>query len=49
MKLILDVKETNAMQCNVLECIQKSPDWVENEINNNSLKSNTKDYGGKTH
>jgi hypothetical protein len=38
-------------------CIQKFPDWVNNEINNNnnnnnskhSLESNTKGYGGKTH
>jgi hypothetical protein len=34
-------------------CIQKFPDWVDNEINNNnnkhSLRSNTKGYGGKTH
>jgi len=34
-------------------CIQKFPDWVDNEINNNTnkhlLRSNTKDYGGKTH
>jgi len=32
-------------------CIQKFPDWVHNEINNNkhSLRSNTKGYGGKTH
>jgi hypothetical protein len=32
--------------------IQKFPDWVDNEINNNnkhSLKSNTKGYGGKIH
>jgi hypothetical protein len=32
-------------------CIQKFPDWVDNERNNNnkhSLKSNTKSYGGKT-
>jgi hypothetical protein len=32
--------------------IQKSPDWVDNEINNNnkhSLRGNTKGYGGKTH
>jgi hypothetical protein len=31
-------------------CIQKSPDWVDNEINNNnkhSLRSNTKAYGSK--
>jgi hypothetical protein len=31
--------------------IQKFPDWVDNEINNNnkySLRSNTKGYGGKT-
>jgi len=32
-------------------CIQKFWDWVSNEINNNkhSLRSNTKDYGSKTH
>jgi hypothetical protein len=36
-------------------CIQKFPDWVDTEINNNnnndehSLRSNTKCYGGKTH
>jgi hypothetical protein len=34
-------------------CIQKFPDWVDNEINNKnnklSLRSNAKDYGGKTH
>jgi hypothetical protein len=34
-------------------CIQKFPDWVDNEIyaynNKNSLRSNTKGYGGKTH
>jgi hypothetical protein len=32
-------------------CIQKFPDWVDNEINNNnkhSLRSSTKGYGGKT-
>jgi hypothetical protein len=32
--------------------IQKFPDWVRNEINNNyehSLRSKTKGYGGKTH
>jgi hypothetical protein len=34
-------------------CIQKFPDWVDNETNNNnnkhSLRSNTKGYVGKTH
>jgi hypothetical protein len=34
-------------------CIQKFPDWVDEEINNNnnkhSLRSNTKGYGGKIH
>jgi len=34
-------------------CIQKFPDWVDNEIyaynNKDSLRSNTKGYGGKTH
>jgi len=32
-------------------CIQKFPDGVDNEINNNkhSLRSNTEGYGDKTH
>jgi hypothetical protein len=35
-------------------CIQKFPDWLDNEINNtneskHSLTSNAKGYGGKTH
>jgi hypothetical protein len=40
-------------------CIQKFPDWIDKEINNNnnnnndnnkhSLRSNTKGYGGKTY
>jgi hypothetical protein len=34
-------------------CIQKFPDWVDNEIdaynNKYSLWSNEKSYGGKTH
>jgi hypothetical protein len=33
-------------------CIQKFPDWVENETSNNnkhSLENNTKAYGNKTH
>jgi hypothetical protein len=33
-------------------CIQKFPEWVDNEINNNnkhSFRSNTKGYSGKTH
>jgi len=34
-------------------CIQKFPDWVDNEIhaykNNHSLRINTKGYDGKTH
>jgi hypothetical protein len=37
---------------NIRGCIQKFPDWVDNEINNNNkplLRSNTKGYGGKTH
>jgi hypothetical protein len=38
----------------IRRCIQKFPDWVDNEINNknnneNSLWSNTKGDGGKTH
>jgi hypothetical protein len=38
---------------NIRECIQKYPDWVDNEVyaynNKHSLRSNTKGYGGKTH
>jgi len=37
---------------NLRGCIQKFPDWVDNEINDNnkhSLRSNTKCYGGKIH
>jgi hypothetical protein len=33
-------------------CVQKFPDSVDNEIHNNnkhSFRSNTKDYGNKTH
>jgi len=34
-------------------CVQKFPDWVDNEIyaynNERSLRSDTKGYGGKTH
>jgi hypothetical protein len=34
-------------------CIQKFPDWIDNEIysynNKYPLRSNTKGYGGKTH
>jgi hypothetical protein len=34
-------------------CIQKFPDWVDNEIyaynNKHSFRSETKVYGGKTH
>jgi hypothetical protein len=40
----------------VRRCIQKFPDWVDNEMNNNnnnnnkhSLRSNKKGYGVKTH
>jgi hypothetical protein len=32
-------------------CIEKFPDWVDNEVNNNelSLRSNANGYGYKTH
>jgi hypothetical protein len=35
----------------IRECNQKFPDWVDNDINNkkHSSRSNTKNYGGKTH
>jgi len=37
----------------IRECIQKFPDWADNEIyaykNEHSLRSNTKGYGGKTY
>jgi hypothetical protein len=50
MKFVSNVIEI--LMNNVRGCIQKFPDWVDNEINNNnkhSLRSNTKGYGGKTH
>jgi hypothetical protein len=38
---------------NIRRCIQKFPDWVDNEINNDknkhTLRSNIKGYGNKTH
>jgi len=40
------------VKANVHGCIQKFPDWANNEMNNNnkhSLGSNTKGYGCKTH
>jgi hypothetical protein len=41
------------LQIQIRGCIQKFPDWVDKEVNNNnnkpSLRSNTKGYGGKTH
>jgi hypothetical protein len=37
-------------QAEVRGCKQKFQDWVDNEINNkHSLRSNTKDYGGRIH
>jgi hypothetical protein len=43
--------QQDKLKNNVRECIQKFPDSVDNEINNNkhSLRSNTNGYGGKTH
>jgi hypothetical protein len=53
-KFVIAVSERgqwSVLYSTVRGCIQKFPDWVDNEINNNkhSLRSNTKDYGGKTH
>jgi hypothetical protein len=40
----------NVSSGEVRGCIQKFPDWVDNEINNkHSLRSKTKSYSGKTH
>jgi hypothetical protein len=48
-----DVRSTSRPILDIQGCIQKYPDSVDNEINNNnnkhSLRSNTKGYGGKTH
>jgi hypothetical protein len=42
-----------SLQFKLWGCVQKFPDWVDNEIygynNKHSLRSNTKGYGGKTH
>jgi hypothetical protein len=52
----LQVKEKNThtrTKARARGCIQKFPDWVDNEIyaylRYYSLRSNTKDYGDKTH
>jgi hypothetical protein len=46
------LKKKYRVQC-LRGCIQKYPDWVDNERNNNKnrhpFRSNTKGYGGKTH
>jgi hypothetical protein len=45
------LKEKSKIQKFIRGCIQKFPDWANNEINNNnkhSLRNNTKGYGGKT-
>jgi hypothetical protein len=48
-------KRLNEVYDSLRGYIQKFPDWVDNEVNNNSnndkhsLRSNTKDYGGKTY
>jgi hypothetical protein len=45
-------QQTSAAVPGTQGCIQKFPDWVDNEINNNNkylFSSNTKGYGGKTH
>jgi hypothetical protein len=47
-----DKQLLNRAQNMIRGYIQKFPDWVDNEINNNnkrSLKSNIKGYDGKTH
>jgi len=45
--------EEDCTWTNILGCIQNYPDWVDNDKddynNKHSLRSNTKDYGGKTH
>jgi hypothetical protein len=42
-------QKRSVSRCKIRVCIQKFPDWVDNEINNNkhSLRSNTKGYGAK--
>jgi hypothetical protein len=45
-------EDTGRLVNNIRGCIQKLPDLIDNEINNNNkhpLRSNTKGYGGKTH
>jgi hypothetical protein len=43
---------TPAHAITIWGCIQKFPDWADNEVrvynNKHSLRSNTKGYGGKT-
>jgi hypothetical protein len=49
-KLHLTSVKFYVSQTAVRGCIQKFPDWLDNEINNkHSLRSNTEGCGGKTH
>jgi len=46
----MKIERGKEIERKIPECIQKFPDWVDNEINNNnkhSLSSNTKGYSGK--
>jgi len=49
----MSIKIPSVVVIHVRGCIQKFPDWVDNEIhvcsNKHSPRSNTKGYGGKTH
>jgi hypothetical protein len=49
----LDADAFPMVEASFTWCIQKFPDWVDNEIyaykNKHSLRSDTKGYGGKTH
>jgi hypothetical protein len=51
--LLLSHRSLRVLVKYIRGCIQKFPDWVDNEIyaynNKHSLRSNTKGYGGKTH
>jgi hypothetical protein len=48
---ICDYRSQPNLFSDIQGCVQKFPDWIDNEINNNkhSLRRNTKGYDGKNH
>jgi hypothetical protein len=51
LSIVMKAVKSKSLRWDVRVTIQKFPDWVDDETNNNkhSLRSNTKGYGGNTH